>query len=246
MGRVYEEISHFRAPYKDSVFSGFGVYEETPGGHETHGVGEYMPVLGVGEYIPVSGLGVAAEPPPAPHPELAPPAPQLFESDGGIIFSTDSGAALINAMLAPWSGKPTAFAMPTANGDVAVVWYVGYDTPPQGSEPGPYSSFGQIASMYQKGYAVLSETSLVNPVPAKRTFIITKNPKTVASLARQGGLYFVTRGADPAVVEAAKRVLSGSNMLAGVGPVGTAVLVVGGAAVLYLALGGGKKRKRAA
>jgi hypothetical protein len=249
MGRTYEEISHFRAPYKDSVFSGFGVYEETLHGHETHGVGEYLPVQGMGEYVPVSGFGATTEGPPIipqPTPEVAPRAPSLFESDGGIIFSTDAGAAMINAALAPWSTKPTAFAMPAAGGDVAVVWYVGYDVPPQGSEPGPYGTFSQIASQFQKGYAVLSETSLVNPVPAKRTFIITKNPKTVASLAKQGGLYFVTRGADPAVIEAAKSVLKGGSLLAGVGPVGTAVLVVGGAAVLYMAFGGGRKKRRAA
>ncbi len=58
----YEDISHFRAPYKDSVFSGFGIYEHVPHGAETHGAGEYMPVNGIGEYVPVSGLGADAAP----------------------------------------------------------------------------------------------------------------------------------------------------------------------------------------
>jgi hypothetical protein len=258
----YEDISHFRAPYKDSVFSGFGIYENVPRGAETHGTGEYMPVSGIGEYMPVSGFGATdpsappgwevsstPEPTPAGAQPAAQPAPAgpLFESEGHLIFTTPQGAAMVDGMLSPWAATPTAQAMTLENGDVGIVWYVGYQTPPP--EAGPASSFVPFAAVmapFMKGYVVLTETSLfgAGPTPQKLTFIITKNPKTVAYFAKEGGLYFITRGGDTAVIEKAKGILSGS-MFASMGPMGTAALVLAGGAVLYFAFGGGKKKRAA-
>jgi hypothetical protein len=259
----YEDISHFRAPFKDSMFSGFGIYENVPRGAETHGTGEYMPVSGIGEYVPVSGFGAdaavpgsvpiapTAEPLPAgaqPAPASAPMTPgPLFESEGHLIFTTPQGAAMVDGMLSPWANTPTAQAMTLANGDIGVLWYVGYQTPPP--EAGPASSFVPFASImpaFVKGYVVLTETSLMGagPQPQKLTMLITKNPKTVADQAKEGGLYFITRGGDQNVIDSAKRLLGGGVFasFASMGPLGTAALVVGGVAVLYFVFGGKKKK----
>jgi hypothetical protein len=258
----YEDISHFRAPYKDSVFSGFGIYENVRAGAETHGTGEYMPVAGIGEYVPVGGFGAVVEagPPPGwqtsstpePMPAGAQPAAPastgpLFESEGHLIFTTPQGAAMVDGMLSPWAATPTAQAMTLANGDVGIVWYVGYPVPPP--EAGPASSFVPFAAVmapFMQGYVVLTETSLfaAGPTPQKLTFIVTKNPKTVADFAKEGGLYFITRGGDTGVIDKAKGILAGS-LFASMGPMGTAALVLAGGAVLYYAFGGGKKKRAA-
>jgi hypothetical protein len=254
----YEDISHFRAPYKDSVFSGFGVYEQVAPGAETHGTGEYVPVSGLGEtnLHPLIAGSTTVVPPgwvlaPTPEPTAAgvqqpatAPAGPLFESEGHLVFSTPAGAAMFDAMLSPWAQKPTAQAIPLSNGDIGVLWWVGYDVPPPEAGPAAgFVPFAAIMGLYPTGYVVLSETSLVNPTPAKRSFVVTKNAKTVADNAREGGLYFITRGGDQKVIDAAKALVTGGFSLAALGPTGTALLVVGGAAVLYYAFG---RKKRAA
>ncbi len=241
--RRYHEISHFRAPYKDSVFNGYGVYEMVRG-RELHGLGEYLPVSGMGEYerveglgeyLPVSGLGAA---------ELS---STLLQAVGGLQFVTDAGAAAVAAMLLPYQTTPNALAVSGTGGDVGVVAWIGEGAPPAEMGTGPFMTLAQILSMYMTGgWVLLSDTQLLAPTPGTRQFILTKNTDTIAKNAHVGGLFFLSPGADPTLVAAAqKRVtaLFGKGLLATLGPFGAAGLVLAAGAGLWYVFRGRKDRK---
>lgn len=233
VNRSYHEISHFRAPYKDSVYNGYGVYERRMG-RELHGQSDYMPLVGVG-----------ADAAPA----VAPPVP-LFEVVGNLQFATAAGNAALTTMLSPYKGVANSIAAPGANGDVSIVTWIGPGTPPADMGPGPFTPLGQLLSTLNKGGMVLlGDMQLNQPTAGKRVFILTKNVDTIATQAHSGGLFFLSPGADPTLVASAqKRVKSlyAPSMLAGMGPLGMAAIVAGvGAAVLF-AFSKKKKGKRAA
>jgi hypothetical protein len=233
VNRMYHEISHFRAPYKDNVYMGYGVYERRTG-RELHGQSEYLPLVGIG-----ADAAPAVAPPPAP----------IFEIVNNLQFSTASGDAAITAMLAPYQAVPNSIAAAGANGDISIISWIGPGAPPADMGPGPFTPLGQLLSTLNKGgMVVLGDTTLGMPTVGKRTFIITKNPDTVARQARTGGLFFLTPGADPTVVAAsAKKVKSlyAPSLLASMGPVGMAGLVAGVAAIGYFAFAKKKGRKAA-
>ncbi len=239
----YNEISHFRAPYKDSVFNGYGVYERAAG-RELHGVGEYLPVAGLGEYVQMGAFGQAATAEASSGTVASP----IFQVVGNLQFATNSGDVMIENVLAPYLQAPIAIASPGVGGDVSVVAWIGYKTPPPGADtgPGPYVSLDQIFQTVQKGQVVLGDTTRAIPAPGKRSFLITSNPETIAKNARSGGLFFMSPGADPTLVTAAqKKVLDlyGPTFFASLGPYGTAGIVLGVGAALWFMFSGGKAKK---
>jgi hypothetical protein len=220
--RQYHEISHFRAPYKDSVYMGYGVYER-PMSRELHGQSEYMPLVGVGADAPAASTALAAP---------------LFEVVGNLQFATAAGDAALTTMLSPYQAVANSIAAPGANGDVSIIAWIGPGTPPADMGAGPFTPLGQLLSTLNKGgMVVLGDMQLNQPTAGKRVFILTKNVDTIATQARSGGLFFLSSGADPTLVASAqKRVkqLYAPSMLAGFGPLGMAAAVAGvGAIVLF-------------
>lgn len=231
VNRQYHEISHFRAPYKDSVYMGYGVYER-PMTRELHGQSEYMPTAGYG-----ADAAPAATPPAAP----------IFQIVNAMQFSTPSGDAAITAMLAPYQSVANSIAAAAPNGDVSIVAWIGPGAPPADMGPGPFTPLGTLLStLNQGGMVVLGDTTLGMPTVGKRNFILTKNVDTIATQAREGGLYFLSPGADPTLVAAAsKKVKSlyAPSLLAGLGPVGMAGLVAAAGVAAYLAFFSKRKKK---
>jgi hypothetical protein len=272
MSRKYTEISHFRAPYKNAMFSGvgdaasgYGVYEGV-GHDEESGGGERLNAMwGQNPWAPVrqqdgtwgqnpwNGVGAVDTPVPTPPAPAEPPLKSLdpfFVIDGGITFATDATATALNTTMAQWAMTDQAFAVPDAVGDtVSFVIYHGMAQPPPGSEPGPYTPLAQLLMplMPKLGdhVAVLIDKRFATPTPGKRTMILTRNPKIIADNAKAGGAYFLTKDADAVIVAQAKG-MTGGFMSAGflTSPAGlaTAFIVIGG--VVYLIGSGSRSGSR--
>jgi hypothetical protein len=171
---------------------------------------------------------------------------QVFEYQNGIWAVTSQGVPMIEGLMAPFSTTPTAFASPSANGDIVIVWYAGYLIPPPGSEPGPYNTLNELLMKHDKpGRVHLIETDIIHPFPKKRSVILTDNAATVAELASTSSsttlpAFAVGQGANPNVIAAARMMGPPRTALAGMWGVGA--VVVGG--VVLLSLLGGRKSRR--
>ena len=178
----------------------------------------------------------------------------FFTVTNNITVATDLAAKSLTDQLAQWGIVDPAMVMPTDAKTTTVVFYHQMTTPPAGSEPGPYMQLAQaltalVPTVGKPAVVYLQDKRLMVPAPGKRTIVVTSDPQVVATLAGPGGSHFVTKDADPTILAAASKMVSGglvttkASLLSS--PLGIGLIVVAIAGVAYFASQGKGKSKRA-